>query len=115
MRLYDIVAPAVRAAVKEPGKGGAPDPALSRYAGTYDAQPWAGEVLVFPWEDGLGMLELPTMNPIKNLDKLRKTGEHRFRRVRKDGELGEEIVFVMGPDGKPERFTQHNNFLRRVR
>ena len=115
MRLYDIVAPAVSAAVKSPGDAKAPDPTLSIYAGTYDAQPWAGEVLVFPWEGGLAMLELPTMSPVKNLDKLRKTGEHRFRRVRKDGELGEEIVFVMGPDGKPERFTQHHNFLRRVK
>ena len=115
MRLYDIVAPAVVAAAKEPGKAKAPDPALSRYAGTYDAQPWAGEVLILPWEDGLAMLELPTMSPMKDLEKLRKTGEHRFRRIRKDKELGEEIVFVMGPDGTPERYTQNNNFLRRIR
>ena len=115
MRLYDIVAPAVAAAVKEPGRGNAPDPALLLYAGTYDAQPWAGEVMVFPWEDGLALLELPTMNPLKNIEKFRKAGEHRFRRVRKDGELAEEIVFVMGPDGKPTRYTRDNNFLRRVR
>lgn len=115
MRLYDIVAPAVAAAVKEPGKGKAPDPSLARYAGTYDAQPWAGEVLILPWEDGLAALELPTMDPMKNLDKLKKTGEDRFRVVRKDGDLAEEIVFVMGPDGKPERYTYNNNFLRRIR
>ena len=115
MRLYDIISPAVKAAIKEPGKGKAPDPALSRYAGTYDAQPWAGEVLIFPWEDGLAALELPTMDPVKNLDKLKKTGENRFRVIRKDGELAEEIVFVMGPDGKPERYTYNNNFLRRIR
>jgi CubicO group peptidase (beta-lactamase class C family) len=115
MRLYDIVAPGATAAVKDPGGAKPPDPSLSVYAGTYDAQPWAGEVLILPWEDGLAMLELPTMSPVKNLEKLKKTGEHRFRRVRKDGELGEEIVFVLGPDGKPTRYTQHNNFLRRVR
>jgi CubicO group peptidase (beta-lactamase class C family) len=115
MRLYDIVAPAVTAAVKNPTDAKRPDPSLAVYAGTYDAQPWAGEVLILPWEDGLAMLELPTMSPVKNLEKLRKTGEHRFRRIRKDGELGEEIVFVMGPDGKPVRYTQHNNFLRRIK
>ncbi len=113
MRLYDIVAPAVTAAAKSPGTAKPPDPALSRYAGVYDAQPWAGEVVILPWEDGLAMLELPTMNPVKNLERLKKTGENRFRRLRKDGTLGEEIVFVMGPDGKPARYTQHNNFLRR--
>lgn len=115
MRLYDIVAPAVSAAVKEPGKGKAPDPSLARYTGTYDAQPWAGEVLVFPWEDGLALLELPTMNPVKNIEKFKKTGENRFRRVRKDGELSEELVFVMGPDGKPTQYTRDNNFLRRIK
>jgi CubicO group peptidase (beta-lactamase class C family) len=115
MRLYDIVAPAVAAAVKDPGGTKAPDPALSRYAGVYDAQPWAGEVVILPWEDGLAMLELPTMRPVKDLERLRKTGEDRFRRIRKDGTLGEEIVFVMGADGKPTRYTQHNNFLRRVK
>ncbi len=114
-RVYDIVAPAVIAAKKDPGGAKAPDTALARYAGTYDAQPWAGEVVILPWEDGLAMLELPTMNPVKGLEKLKAAGEHRFRRVRKDGELGEEIVFVMGPDGKPTRYTQHNNFLRRIR
>jgi len=115
MRLYDIIAPAVTAAAKNPGEAKAPDPSLAVYAGTYDAQPWSGEVLILPWEDGLAMLDLPTMSPVKNLEKLRKTGEHRFRRIRKDGELGEEIVFVMGPDGKPVRYTQHHNFSRRVR
>ncbi len=115
MRLYDIVAPAVAAAVKDPAGAKKPDPALARYAGVYDAQPWAGEVVILPWEDGLAMLELPTMSPVKTLERLKKTGEDRFRRVRKDGTLGEEIVFVMGPDGRPTRYTQHQNFLRRVK
>jgi len=114
-RLYDIVAPAVRDAVKDPGKGKAPDPALRRYAGTYDVQPWAGEAVILPWEEGLAMVELPTMDPVKEMDKFRKTGEHRFRRVRKDDSLGEEIVFEMGPDGRATRYTQHSNHYRRVR
>ena len=114
-RLYVIVAPAAAAAVKEPGKGQAPDSSLRVYAGTYDPQPWAGEVAVLPWEDGLAMLELPTMNPVKGLERFRKVGEHRFRRIRKDGTLGEEVVFEMGPDGRAVKFTQHSNHLRRVR
>jgi CubicO group peptidase (beta-lactamase class C family) len=114
-RLYDIVAPAVAAAVKEPGKGKAPDPSLRAYAGTYDPQPWAGEIAVLPWEDGLAMFELPSMNPLKSMERFRKTGEHRFRRIRKDDTLGEEVVFEMGPDGRATKFTQHSNHLRRVR
>jgi CubicO group peptidase (beta-lactamase class C family) len=114
-RLYDIVAPAVRDAVKEPGKAKLPDLELSRYAGTYDVQPWAGEAVVIPWQEGLAMFELPTMEPVKEMDRLKKTGEHRFRRIRKDDSLGEEIVFESGPDGRATRFTQHSNHYRRIR
>ncbi|HYB52276.1 MAG TPA: serine hydrolase [Thermoanaerobaculia bacterium] len=113
-RLYDIVAPAVRNAVKEPGKGKTPDPALRKFAGTYNVQPWGGEIAVFPWEDGLATLALPTMEPVKNLVKLKKTGENTFRRIRKDEKLGEEIVFDVGPDGKATRFTRHSNVYPRI-
>jgi len=47
--------------------------------------------------------------------KLKKTGEHTFRRIRKDESLGEEIVFEMGSDGRPTRFTHHSNYAPRVR
>jgi len=114
-RIYDVVAPSIAAAVKDPGKGKTPDASLRAYAGTYDAQPWAGEVAVLPWEDGVALLELPTMNPLKDLEKFRKVGEHRFRRIRKDDTLGEEVVFEMGADGRPTRFVRHSNVLRRVR
>jgi len=120
--LYAIVAPAIRDAKKNPGKGKAPDPALRRYAGTYDAQPWASEVAVVPWEDGLAMLALPSTDPMKDLEKLKKTGENRFRLVHEkekepSGEeaLGEEIVFEIEPDGRPTRFTRHSNFSPRIR
>jgi CubicO group peptidase (beta-lactamase class C family) len=114
-RLYDIVEPAVRAAVREKDKAKAPDPALRRYAGTYSAQPWGGEVAVLPWEEGLALLGLPTTDPVKDLEKLKKVGEHTFRLVRKDETLGEEVVFEVGPDGKASRFTRHSNFSVRVK
>jgi hypothetical protein len=104
-----------RAAIKEPGKGKVPDADLRKYAGTYSQAPWGGEVAVLPWEEGLAMLELPTMEPVKELVKLKKTGEHTFRRIRKDESLGEEIVFEMGPDGRPTRFTHHSNYALRVK
>ena len=116
-RLYDIVAPQVRAAIKEPGKAKTPDPSLRRYTGTYTAQPWAREVAVLPWKDGLALLFLPTMEPVKDLVKLRKTGktgEHTFQRIRDDETLGEAVVFEMGPDGRAARFTQHSNVHERI-
>ena len=114
-RLYDIVGPAIRSATKEPGKGKAPEADLRRYAGTYSQAPWGGEVAVLPWEDGLAMLNLPTMEPVKELEKFKKTGDHTFRRVLKDESLGEEVVFEMGPDGRPTRLKHHSNYSRRVR
>jgi hypothetical protein len=108
--LYDIVAPAIRDAKKgPPPKGKTPDPSLRRYAGTYDDQTWNGEVAVVPWEDGLAMLSLPSTDPMENLEKLKKVGEHRFRVVNKDESLGEEVVFEVGPDGRVTRFTRHSN------
>lgn len=114
-RLYDIVAPGLREAVKEPGKGKASEPGLSTYAGAYSNQPWGGETAVLPWADGLAMLDFPARNPAKELVKLKKTGEHTFRRIRKDETLGETLVFEMGPDGRAVRYKQHNNYQTRVR
>lgn len=110
----EILAPALKAAAKEPGKGKTPAPELRRFAGTYSGAPWGGETFVLPWEEGLAMLSLPTRQPMKDLVKMKKTGENTFRRIRKDETLGEEIVFALGPDGKATRFTRHSNYSTRV-
>lgn len=125
-RAYEIMAPAIRAAVKSgspapvAATGSAPAPvvtydaSLDRYVGTYGGS-FGGELAVVRWEDGLSILSLPTMDPVRSLTKLKKTGEHTFRRVRRDEALGEEIVFEMGADGKPTRFRQHQNYYAKVR
>jgi CubicO group peptidase (beta-lactamase class C family) len=111
-RLYDIVAPAVKAA-RDGQKVTLPED-LSRYSGRYSVFPWGGEVAVVPWKDGLAMVDLPSDDPVKDMTRLKKTGEHRFRRVRKDDTLAEEVVFEMGPDGRPTRLKRHNNHYPRV-
>ncbi len=115
-RLYDIVGPVVAQAAKEKDneKEGertpkAPDPSLQAYTGSYASTFSATETAVVLWEDGLAMLSLPTNDPMAALTKLRKVGEHTFRRVRKDQKLGEPIVFEMGADGKAVRYVQHSN------
>jgi CubicO group peptidase (beta-lactamase class C family) len=114
-RLYDLVAPAIRDAVKEPGKARSTDASLQLYAGTYDDWPWQGETIVRPWKDGLAMISVPSMQPTKEMVTLRKTGEHLFRRVRKDDSLAEEFRFEIGPDGRPTRYLRHSNPSRRLR
>ncbi len=110
--LYDLVAPAVKDAVKNPAAAKKADKELNQYLGTYKS--WSGELAVIIWEGGLASLSLPTTNPVKAITKLKKTGKHTFRRIRDDEELGEEIVFEMGPDGRVARMKWHSNYYPRI-
>lgn len=113
-RMYEIVAPAIKEAVKPSGKEKQREPEMSRYAGTYQSG-FGGELAVIEWEDGLATVSLPTMNPMRALTKWKKVAEHTFRRVRKDEALGETIVFDLGADGRASRLIWHSNQFRRVR
>jgi hypothetical protein len=111
---YRIVAPAIAEAAAASEKAAPPDPSLEKYLGTY-ASGWGGEIEVLPWRDGLGMLLLPTEDPLEAIELLKPSGEHRFRRVRKDdGELAEEVVFTV-ESGKVIRFTRHSNHFPKLR
>ena len=90
------------------------DQELDRYVGIYDSD-WGQEAIV-RWEDGLAMLSLGTRNPGKGMQKLKKTGEHSFRRVRKDDEsLGETVFFEVNDEGVVTRALQHSNWSMKVR
>ena len=109
-RLYDIVGPAIAESSKQPVKADTPvEGTLAAYTGTYASSFSASETAVVLWEDGLAMLPLPTTDPMAALVRLKKVGDHTFRRVRKDDSLGEPIVFELGPDGKARRYVQHSN------
>lgn len=127
--MYDLVAPAVRAAAKRQdsatvaaasssrsaGSNGAADRVdLDDYLGRYDGQPWGGETAVVRWEGGLALLNLPTDNPRRALAKLRHVEGDTFRRVRSDDELAEAIVFERDAAGRVSGFRQHGNLSRRL-
>ena len=110
---YDVVGPAVKKALEEPKGAKAHVAAFARYAGRYDN--WlAGEAHVFPWDDGLALLPIPSEKPLEALVKLSPAGEHRFRRLRDDGELGEEIRFEVDATGAVTRLWRHSNAMARV-
>jgi CubicO group peptidase (beta-lactamase class C family) len=115
-RIYDIVGPAIRAAGAGMPVTAPSDPSLDRFQGVYDYAPWGGEMIVFPWEDGLGLLDLPTTDPLGELIRLRavagKPGS--FRRVRKDGVLGEPIDFKTDAAGRVVALVRWNNPIPRV-
>ncbi len=113
-RIYDIVGPAIKEAIKSSSPAKQPAFDTSRYTGSYETG-FAGETAIVEWEDGLAALSLPTANPMRGLTKLKKVGEHTFRRIRSDESLGELITFEMGPDGRAARLIWHSNQYRRVR
>jgi hypothetical protein len=105
----------VKAARDDPEDVPERDPELDRYVGIYADTDW-GQVAVVRWNDGLAMLSLSTRSPGKALSKLKKTGEHTFRRIRKDDEsLGETVVFEVDEDGDVTRFIHHSNWSVKVR
>lgn len=110
--LHGIVAPTLKG---KPQSAPSDASKLAPYLGAYDDFPWGGETIVFAWGDDLGMVSLPTMEPVKEMEKLRRVGEHTFRRVRKDDTLGEAIVFEIGPDGRATKYWQHSNPSPRLR
>jgi hypothetical protein len=113
--MYNVVAPAIKAATKPATtEAGKPQADLSKYTGTYESG-FAGEIAIVEWEDGLAVLSLPTMDPVRGLTKLKKTGEHAFRRIRKDEALGETLVFELGREGQAVRIIWNSNQYRRVR
>ena len=82
--------------------------------GIYDSA-WV-ETAILRWNDGLAVLWSSTRNPKDSLTELEKTGEHTFRRVRKDDKsLGEEFFFDVAEDGTVVRFKQHSNWDIKIR
>ena len=114
-KAFDLIRPAIEEALKEPGKVPERDPEIDRYAGVYDSI-W-GQSAIVRWEDGLAAVSLAERDLKGALVRLKKTGEHVFRRVREDEEdqLGEEFVFDVAQDGTVARYKQHSNWYRKVR
>lgn len=112
-RMASIFGAALKAIRDDPGGAMAPSASLAGYEGLYESD-W-GETVVLRWDDGLAAVSLPTGDPMDALRKLRHDDGDVFRRVRDDGDLGEEYVFHRGADGAVERLSVHGNFSHRVR
>ena len=112
-QVYDIAAPAILKALKSPGQGKKAELDLEKFVGRYD-RPLSREMYVLIMDEELAVISLPTDNPLDSLTKLKHVGENTFRRVRDDGNLGEEVVFELGPDGKVTRLIWHSNYAYRV-
>jgi hypothetical protein len=70
---------------------------------------------ILVWEEGLAMLSLPTDSPARSLTRLKRSGRDIFRRVRDNGELGEEVIFERDETGRISRYIHNSQPADRVR
>ena len=70
--------------------------------------PW-GEIAVVILGNQLAHFYMPTSDPLAGLARFKKTGEHRFRRVRDDGKLREELVFEFENDALADTPHSHHS------
>ncbi len=115
LRGFDLVGPAVAAALESPDGTPERDPALDAYVGVYGSI-W-GQTAIVRWEEGLAEVDLDSRDPKESLVRLRKTGEHTFVKVRDDDDTvpGEEFLFEIGEDGLATRYLRHSNWVERIR
>ena len=113
-RVYEIVAPALKTAQDSTVQAKPLDAALEKYIGAYDAFPWGGERAVIAWKGGLATLSLPTDDPLEAITRLKHIEGDRFRRIRDDESLGEEVWFETDGNGNVVRMWRHSNPAARI-
>lgn len=108
---YDLLGPAIRAAVARAAEPAAPrqaDPSWQAYVGTY-TDPWHWEYRVLVLDDELVLYEHnypPEEDAEDSLTRLEPVAEHTFRMS--DGEL---VVFEMDEEGRVERIRRRYEYL----
>jgi CubicO group peptidase (beta-lactamase class C family) len=112
--VYDVIAPAIEDAVKNPDKAKKPDPTLAKYVGKYQ-RPLGGETYVLIVEGKfLRTFSVPTDNPSGRRTKLERVEGNIFQAVRDDEKPTTKTVFEIGPDGRVTRMIRNSNYSIRV-
>jgi CubicO group peptidase (beta-lactamase class C family) len=113
-RTYDIVAPAIRAALEdlEVADEPAADVAgLDRFTGLYK-RPLGGESVVLVWQGKLAVVGLPTEDPLASLTELQHMEGNVFRRIRDNDDLGEAFVFEEDAEGRMRLWRNYQYSVR---
>ena len=86
---------------------------LEQYTGFYNTQPWGSEEFLARFNNELVFIYLPNNNPAENMTRLKHVEGDTFRRIRRDDELGETVIFHRDENGTITHYTQHqNNYMR---
>ena len=87
---------------------------FSDYVGYYSSQPWWGEYFISTWNGKLVGLSLPSEKPAEAMTFFKHIEGDTFRRLRKDDELGETLVFERDDNGNVVRMQRHGNYSIRI-
>ncbi len=87
---------------------------FSDFEGYYSNQPWWGESYISTWEDGLVRLSLPTDNPGNSMTFYKHIEGDTFRRIRRDDELGEALIFHRDENGHVVKVSSHGNYSIKI-
>ena len=115
LRAYNIFAPVIKEALSSPYNEEQDNAELHKYVGTYDSQPWMGESAVLIWKGKLAILSLPTEYPLSGMKELKHIEGNKFRRIRDDGELAEEVIFETDSDGKVISMRSQGDRSQKIR
>ena len=88
---------------------------LEAYSGVYDPQPWGSETIVVPWQGKLAVISLPIDSPAKRMILLKYEKANIFRRLRKNKELAERVVFERDKSGKVICIIWNNNIRKKIK
>jgi len=88
---------------------------LNDYVGYYSGQPWGSESYIGTWNGKLVSLRLPSDNPIKGVTMYKHIEGDTFKRMKKNGELGETMVFERNKDGNVYRGKSHQNYSMKMK
>ena len=113
--IFKIISPAVSTALDTTYDQKILDSNFEKYIGSYLALPWWGEMAVFSWEGDLAVVYLPTRTPVDDIMRLKHIKENTFKRIRKNGELGETFVFDIDSNGSVTQLIRHNNYYPKIK
>jgi hypothetical protein len=77
--------------------------------------PWSSEMHVALWYGKLATIGFPTDSPADAMTLYKHVEGDVFRRVRKDGKLGETLVFERNASGQIIRMKSHGNYSFRMK
>jgi CubicO group peptidase (beta-lactamase class C family) len=113
--VHRIVSKAIQQCLDDPDFNQLPNRNFVKFTGTYSNHPWGGEEAIIPWDGGLAMAQFPSDEPPIDLTKLIHVRDNHFQRIRDDGTMGEDIIFIQDDNSQVVSMKQHSNYWNKIK